>query len=58
MSNPNTAVLWLIAALLCWPSPLAVVLTVIIVNAFHRGWISFKIDPTKAPRLRIDRNAH
>jgi hypothetical protein len=58
MSNPNNAIYWVIAALLCWPSPIAVLITIFIVNAFHRGWISIKIDRTKAPRLNVGRNAH
>jgi hypothetical protein len=58
MSNPSTAIYWLIGALLCWPSPIAVLVTIFIVNAFQRGWISFKIDRNKAPRLNVGRNAH
>ena len=57
MSNPNLAIRWLIAAACCWPSPTAVLVGILLANAFHRGWFKFKIDPTKAPKLNWRRNA-
>jgi len=57
MSNPSIAMRWLIAAACCWPSPVAILVGVLIANAFQRGWFKFTIDKTKAPRLHYDRNS-
>jgi hypothetical protein len=57
MSNPSTAIRWLIAAACCWPSPVAILFGVLIANAFQRGWLNIRIDRSKAPRLNWKRNA-
>jgi hypothetical protein len=56
MSNPSIAIRWLIAAACCWPSPVAVLVGILLANAFQRGWFNFKIDRTKAPKLNWWRN--
>jgi hypothetical protein len=57
MSNPDTALRWLITAACCWPAPVPILLTLLIVNAFQRGWLHIQIDRTKAPKLNWRRNA-
>jgi hypothetical protein len=56
MQNPSIAIKWLIMAACCWPSPLAILVGILLANAFQRGWLNFKIDRTKAPRLNWHRN--
>ena len=57
MSNPNSAIYWLITIAFCWPSPVAILFGVLIATAFQRGWLNIRIDRSKAPRLNWKRNA-
>ena len=50
MSNPNTAVLWLLGVVCALPL-IAFMAGVFLASAFHKGWIVFKVDRSKAPRL-------
>jgi len=50
MSDPNSALYWLIG-LVCCPGPLMFVAGILVTNAFHRGWINLHVDRSRAPRF-------
>ena len=52
MSNPSTAIWWLVGIVCLWPL-ITFGLGIFLAVAFQRGWFTFKVDPSKAPRLKI-----
>jgi hypothetical protein len=50
MSNPNSALYWLMG-LVCCQGPIWITLTALVFTAFHRGWFNFHVDRSRAPRL-------
>jgi hypothetical protein len=50
MSNPNSALYWL-AGLICCPAPIAFVLGLLAARAFQSGWVNFRVDRSRAPRI-------
>jgi hypothetical protein len=50
MSDPNSAVRWLVGIACCWPT-LTFVLGILLATAFQHGWLRSPIDPSRAPRL-------
>jgi hypothetical protein len=55
MLNPNTAI-WVVVGALCGLPMLAFLAGLFLGTAFAKGWFTFRVDPAKAPRLRIGRN--
>jgi hypothetical protein len=53
-ASPNTFswVIWLLV--LCWPSPLMVLIVVLLTTAFNKRWV--KLDTSQAPKFNWRRN--